>query len=131
MVSENLREKIEKQLNPLELKNIELVEFSKGSCTLEVEVSEEQLNYLGIVHGGIIFAICDSCAGVTADTLNEKSVTLQASINYVRSTSSGYIRAVSTTLHSGKSTSVVEVNAYNEEEILLANANFTMYNIQK
>lgn len=131
MDQKKIRDYVENQIRPLELKELKIKHLGKGSCTLEVEVTDKQLNYLGIVHGGIIFAICDSCAGVTANTLTNSAVTLNASMNFIRSVKTGTIRATSSTIHSGKSTSVVRVEAYDNKGSLLADGTFTMYNITK
>lgn len=129
MDNDNLKKNLQIQLNDIHLKDIELIEFSHGSCTLQVQIDESQFNHMGIVHGGIIFAICDTCAGATSVTLNEKAVTLNASINYIKSTRSGSIKVVSNTLHNGASTSVIRVMAMDDEDIVLADASFTMYNL--
>ena len=131
MDRESLRRQVESQIGPLRLEQLELGHLGHGSCSLEVEVRDDQKNYMGIVHGGIIFAIMDSCAGITAATLDKKAVTLNSSINFIRSISQGRIKAVSDTLHDGRSTSVIRVRAYDQDAKLLADANFTMYNLKK
>lgn len=128
---EELKEKLQVQLRPLELKDLTLTDFYPGSCSLELELDENQLNHLGIVHGGITFAVCDSCAGITANSLDKQAVTLSANINYIKSLKAGKIRASSQTLHNGRTSLVINVKAYNDEDILIADANFTMYNLEK
>ena len=128
---EELKEKLQIQLRPVELKNLTLTDFYPGSCNLELELDEKQLNHLGIVHGGITFAVCDSCAGITANSLDKPAVTLSANINYIKSLKAGKIRASSQTLHNGRTSLVINVKAYNDEDILIADANFTLYNLEK
>ncbi|MDO5718897.1 MAG: PaaI family thioesterase [Tissierellia bacterium] len=128
--NKKLRKYIEAHLRPLELDGIKLVEVSKGHAVIELEVTEKLFNAYGIVHGGILFTLCDTCAGITGSTLGEKSVTLQSGINYIKSTSKGKLKAVSEVLHKGRSTIVVNVKLFDSYDILLADANFTMYIIK-
>lgn len=131
MEYENLSKELQTQLRPLELDDIDLLDFYAGSCTIGINIGDRQLNHMGMAHGGIIFTLCDTCAGLTVNSLGKVAVTLSANINYIKSIKSGQVKAVSQTLHNGGSTLVVNVKAYNSDDVLLADANFTMYVIKK
>lgn len=129
--NENLKNYIKEHLKPVIFDDVELLEVAKGRVVISLAVNEKLFNAYGIVHGGLLFTLCDTCAGITGNTLGKKSVTLQAGINYIKSVNTGNIRAISEVLHNGGSTIVINVKAYNDDDQLLADSNYTMYVIDK
>ncbi len=130
MEKQKLIDYIKMHMKPLVFKDVELIEVSTGRVVISIEVNENLYNAYGIVHGGLLFTLCDTCAGITGNTLGKNSVTLQANINYIKSVDSGKIRAVSEVLHQGRSTMVINVKAYNDDDKLLVDSNYTMYVIE-
>ena len=53
-----------------------------GGATVEIELTDEVLNPLGMAHGGTIFTLCDIAAGSAAASQGTVAVTLDSSINY-------------------------------------------------
>jgi len=70
---------------------IEIVELKAGYCKLKMLVRKEMLNGFGIVHGGITFAMADSCFAFASNSHGMLSVSLQASISFPASAVSGDI----------------------------------------
>ena len=65
------------------LMNMHVITLDKdGGATVEVELTDELLNPLGMAHGGTIFTLCDIAAGSAAASQGTVAVTLDSSINY-------------------------------------------------
>lgn len=111
--------------------NIKLVCVNDEYAQVELEITSKSLNPYKLVHGGVYYTMSDCAAGVIARNNGKKYVTLNGSINYIRSVSSGKIKAISTIVHRGQSTCVVNVKVTDEEENLLSESTFTMFCIDK
>lgn len=63
---------------------ITLKSLKPGSCTCEMEIREDHLNTLGQVHGGILYALCDTAASLAAASYGEGGNTVKGDISYLR-----------------------------------------------
>lgn len=54
----------------------------QGLFTLELQVTEQLLNPKGTVHGGTLFALCDSAVGTYITLQNQWAVTLDSTIHF-------------------------------------------------
>lgn len=61
---------------------IELLEVREGYCRLSMTVREEMLNGFHILHGGVTFALADSCFAFASNSRGQLSVSLQATIGF-------------------------------------------------
>lgn len=112
--------------------NFEVVSSEKGQVKVKTEVVEKSLNYYGFAHGGYIFTLCDQISGLVAISMGADVVTLQSSINYLKSGKLGdtlFINGVC--VHNGRATKVVDVDVTNQKDEMVAKATFTMYVTEK
>jgi acyl-CoA thioesterase len=70
---------------------IEVIEIQHGYCRLEMKVRSEMLNGFAILHGGVAFALADSCFAFACNSRGLQTVSLQASIHYSRPAQEGDI----------------------------------------
>ena len=49
--------------------HIVVTEVGEGTSVVEVEMTQDAMNPLGMAHGGLIFSMCDVATGVAARTL--------------------------------------------------------------
>ena len=63
---------------------IEIAAIGPGHATLAMTVRPDMVNGQKITHGGFIFALADSAVGFACNTYNERAVTTQASITFIR-----------------------------------------------
>lgn len=112
-----------------EANDIKIINAENGDAYGVMDISSKSLNAYGIVHGGLYFGLADNTAGACAASVGAKCVTLNGSINYIRSVSSGRIHSHGKVIHSGKSTLVVEVEITSDDNYLLAKGTFTMFNV--
>lgn len=99
-----------------------LISVGKDSCVMEAEVTEESLNPYGMVHGGFMFGLADTAAGVAARSSGRSAVTLSSHIEYLHACHGSKIKAVVEALKVGKSISVYEVFIYDEKDVMVAKA---------
>lgn len=62
---------------------IRLVNASPGQAELEMTVTREMLNALGIQHGGTLFTLGDTCFAAVCVSLGRDAVSRQADITFV------------------------------------------------
>jgi len=63
---------------------IEVLEIKEGVSKIKMTVRPEMINGLGIVHGGIAFALADSAFAFACNNRNNLSVALDTSINFLK-----------------------------------------------
>ena len=64
--------------------HIVVTEVGEGTSVVEVEMTQDAMNPLGMAHGGLIFSMCDVATGVAARTSGRITVTLDSSIQFLR-----------------------------------------------
>ena len=77
------------------------LDYSPGLCTTS-----------GLIHGGALMALADTCGGVCAYlNLPEGALgtaTIESKTNFVRGISQGGVNAITRPLHAGRTTAVLE-----------------------
>ena len=99
-----------------------------GGATVELDLTEELLNPLGIAHRGTIFTLCDIAAGSAAASHGMVAVTLDSNIHYYRPGRLGHtLTAVAYERKRGRKTSIYMVEVHDDEHKHIADATFTMF----
>lgn len=136
--NENMRETLEdlkKRLNAgsqyLQNNDMKVTELKEGYAKVEMITNEQILNIHGFVHGGALFSLADMAAGSASFTRGKDSVTLNASINYLKPGKGGKLIGIARQIRAGKTIGVYEVIIYNEKEEQLCLATFTMFFLTK
>lgn len=62
-----------------------------GSCTLRMTVREEMLNGFRIAHGGVTYALSDSCLAFASNSHGIKAVSVETSISHTRKVKAGEV----------------------------------------
>jgi len=107
--------------------NFKIIELTKEHCIMEYKIKENGLNPYGIVHGGIIFGLADTCAGALAFMSGNIPITTSSNINYLNKAKGNYLKAEATILKEGNKIGYYNVNIYDEENVLIANSSVNMY----
>ena len=74
-----------------------------------------------VMHGGAIFSLVDIAMGLacsTAHGFDNRSVTLECKINYLRAVSEGEVICKAQVLHAGRRTMVVEAEVLQGEKLM-------------
>ena len=110
--------------------NFEVIKVKENYCELDGIITQSSLNHIGIVHGGYIFGLADTAAGIAAMTNGGNVVTIDSTISYIKPAKGSRITAKASAIKTGKTISVFEVQITNEKEDLVAKATITFYNIE-
>lgn len=126
----DLRNELKKfNLQPIQvLDEYDIRKAQPGQVTMEVQVKENSLNPYQMAHGGYLFTLADSVAGLTVYSLGYFSVTLQSNINYLKATKEGdRLTITGDCLHDGRTTKLIDVLIQNQNGELVAKSSFTMF----
>lgn len=105
---------------------IRLTALSAGHAEAELIAGDAHTNFMGTVHGGILYTLCDVVGGCA---LIERGlcVTLDAATTYLRPVKCGKVRAVAERVKGGGHIGVSRVEVFDEAGELCITAQITMY----
>jgi len=93
----------------------ELVASSPQEVRGRMAWSEERCTTFGVLHGGAIMALADS-VGAYCAALNlpegAGTATIESKTNFFRAVREGHVEAVSTPLHVGRTTIVIQTDVF-------------------
>jgi 1,4-dihydroxy-2-naphthoyl-CoA hydrolase len=103
---------------------VEVLEASPEVVRARVAWDESRCTSAGVLHGGVLMGLADSCGGFAA-FLNlpegaAGTTTLESKTNLFKAVRSGYVTAEARPLHSGKSTFVVDTVLRDDDGALVA-----------
>jgi acyl-CoA thioesterase len=94
---------------------IEILEVAEGYSKIQMKLRGQMLNGLGVIHGGIAFALADSAFAFACNNRNNLSVALDTSITFTKSTMPGDVLvAEAKELHNGRSTGLYLITVTNQ-----------------
>lgn len=108
---------------------IQMLEAADGSLYAQAEIVPDHHNPYGVVHGGMFYTMADNAGGANACLLMQHPVTLNSSFQYLRNVSSGIVTARCTVVRSGRTILVLRVEITSDTGLLLAEGEFTYYNV--
>lgn len=121
------KEQLKKCKGFIEANNYEILKVEENYCELEGTITESSTNHLGIAHGGYIFGLADTAAGVAAMTDGRNAMTINSSIDYLKVSKGNKLKAIAKCIKNGKTVSFFEVLIYDTEETLIAKANINYF----
>lgn len=121
------KEILKKQKGFISANNYEVVKVMDHYCELEGIITDTSTNHLGIAHGGYIFGLADTAAGIAAMTDERVAVTIDSNIQYLKAGKGSKLKAVAKALKVGKSVGFFEVLIYDLEDSLIAKANINYF----
>ena len=102
---------------------IEIISIQKGSVTATMPVDDRTRQPFGLLHGGASVALAETVASVGAyelvDQENEVVVGLEINANHLRAKKEGYVTALGTVVHHGKTTMVWDIKITDEDDRLI------------
>ena len=114
-VSETVVERIKEDPFACLLK-AEVQVLGLGQAVARLTVRDEMLNFHGITHGGVVFALSDIAFGAASNSYGYKAVALSVDISFRRPTQAGdRLMADAREVHAGGRTALYEINVLNEE----------------
>lgn len=106
-----------------------LIDARPGYSKFSIVIPPESINIYGVVHGGFLFTLCDTAAGMATYAYEIANSTQQANINFIRGATLEdrklYVECRS--IHKGRSTVVNQVEVTTEAGKLIAAGTYTMF----
>lgn len=124
---DQLRARLNSSSMYLQSNDMHVVEVKKGYAKVEMNIDEQILNVHGFVHGGALYSLADTAAGAASFATGRDSVTLSGTINYIKPGKGGKLIGIAQEISAGRTTGVYEVFIFNDTEVLLSRATFTMF----
>lgn len=110
-----------------------LIDARPGYSKFSIEIPPESINIYGVVHGGFLFTLCDTAAGMATYAYEVANSTQNASINFLKGVTPEdkklYVECRS--VHKGRSTAVNQVEVTTESGKLVAVGTYTMFLLGK
>ena len=96
--------------------HMRMTETTPERVTIELDWAENLCTSNGMLHGGVVMALADSCGGACAfANLPAGAVgtsTIESKTNFLGSVRKGTVTAISTPLHVGGTTIVIETDIF-------------------
>jgi len=106
---------------------IKIIEAKPGYAVTELEVTENHLNGVGVVQGGAIFTLADLAFAVASNAQGQVTLSVNANINFFKSTSAKTIRAEAKEVSSSTTLVNYNIDVFDENRELLARSNVFGY----
>lgn len=107
---------------------MELVRVEPGYAEGRIRMEKHHMNIYGGMHGGCVYALADTVAGIAAVTCGRYVTTLNGNMNYmqpVRDTE--YVICKAKTIRQGGRIAVLDVVIENDRGDILSNGSFNYY----
>lgn len=105
--------------------HVRIEKIDVGYAEGVLDVHPENLNLLGIVHGGCLATLADTVAGMGVAATGYSCVTVNYGMNFLRPATGKQIRCVATAEKMGKTLCVMRTDLLNEDGQKVASGNFT------
>lgn len=99
---------------------IKILEIKKGWAKVKMDITENHLNGVGIVHGGAIFTLADLAFAAAANSHGNISVGINASISYMKAGNGKILIAEAQEVSRNPKLSSYTVKITDEKEDLVA-----------
>jgi acyl-CoA thioesterase len=106
---------------------IKIVEAKPGYAVTKLEVTENHLNGVGVIQGGAIFTLADFAFAVASNTQGQVTLSINANINFFKSTNSKTVIAEAKEVSSNNKIVNYNVDVFDENKELLARVNVSGY----
>lgn len=114
----------------MQLNGLEVTELSPGYCEARAPMGPDKMNPHGMAHGGYLFTLCDTAAGIAASTLGRKVVGRTASIHFLRPGSGTCFTAKGRVVQSGQHMVLGRVDVFDDQQRLIATSDVEMFYIE-
>lgn len=105
--------------------HVRVTQLSPGRCEGVLEVHPENLNVLGIVHGGCLATLADTLAGLCVAATGNHCVTASYSMNFLRPATGEKIYCEAKAEKLGRKINVIRAELTNDTGELVAVGDFT------
>lgn len=109
---------------------IEILQVDEGKVVAKMPVDYRTKQPFGLLHGGASVALAETVASIGAYELVDKEfqgvVGLEINANHLKAKKDGFVTAIATVIHHGRSTQVWEIKIVDEQEELICISRCTL-----
>jgi acyl-CoA thioesterase len=106
---------------------ISVDKIEKGYCLCSIVITHDMLNFLGFVHGGLIFSLADVAFSVASNNDHLPSYALDVSGSFLKTANVGdTVIAEARVIHTTKRTGIYRMEVFKNNE-LIATFNGTVF----
>ena len=119
---EDLKKNLYKRIPYYSTLGLKLQEIGNGKATFEIQISEE-LTQNGMVHGGVIASLIDSCCACAAISLvypNGYITTIDLQVEFLKPATKGMLNAKAKCIKAGKNIFFCKAKVWNGEGELIS-----------
>ena len=124
---EKLKEKVNADEGYMRLLGIEVTDLAEGFCRCRAPLGPEKNNPHGIAHGGFLFSVGDTAAGIAGTTLGRTVVGRSADIHFLRPGTGAFVTAEGRVAEAGRTTGLCQVELYDEQGTLICAGSYELY----
>jgi acyl-CoA thioesterase len=106
---------------------IEILEASNGSAKVKLEIKDEHLNAMDIVHGGTIFSLADMAFAAAVNSYGTVAVAINVNISFLKATGKGTLYAEANEISRNNKIASYTINIKNQKDELIACAQGMAY----
>ncbi len=106
---------------------MKLTELREGYAKVEMIIDDYCKNYMGSMHGGLLYTMADVAAGTSMVYNGKQAVTLNASTEYIKAAISGLVIAEGRVISKGKTICRCEVDVHGEDGTTYCLSHITMF----
>ncbi|ADY55931.1 phenylacetic acid degradation-related protein [Syntrophobotulus glycolicus DSM 8271] len=106
---------------------IKLIEARPGYALARVNISEDHLNAVRIVQGGLIFTLADLAFAAAINSYGQVAVSISSNISYFKSARGGELLAEAKEVSVNQKLANYDIEIFDENKELIAKFNGTAY----
>jgi len=110
---------------------MKLVELREEYSKVELTIDEKSKNYMGSMHGGLLYTMADVAAGTAVVYCGKQGVTLNAHTEYIKPALYGKVIAEGKLISPGKTIKRCEVVIHAQDKTLYCKSYITMFTTDK
>ena len=124
---EKLKERVNADEGYMHFLGIEVTDLAEGYCQCRAPLGPEKNNPHGIAHGGFLFTICDTVAGIAGTSLGRGVVGRSADIHFLRPGRGTAFTGKGRVVQAGHTTALCAVELYDDRDELIVSADFELF----
>lgn len=113
----------------IRLMDLKTVKVERGYCLARLRISKDKhLNFHGMTHGAVLFAVADHACGMCGNSLGRKSVLVNSNINMLANPKPGkVVEAEARMIHTDEKKGILNIEVRDSEGTIFANCQSIVY----
>ena len=113
----------------VKLMDLKTAKVERGYCLARLTISKEKhLNFNGMTHGAVLFAVADHACGLCGNSLGRKAVLINSNINLVANPKPGeVVEAEAIMIHTDEKKGILNIDVRDREGKIFARCQSIVY----